>query len=134
MAFYKLENGNILSSAISVDGPGFMLHVDNHEGYTYPVHGWYWFDTDEQANAMLSTLTDMKAVSALQLCYSLVHFDLYDEVEAAVAQADRLTQIAWDRASVFHRNSPTLMKMAQTLNITNEQLDEIFTYAATVVV
>jgi hypothetical protein len=47
--FYKLDGEMVLH------GPNFVLHAayelrketkDNHE---YPVDGWYWFDTDEEA-------------------------------------------------------------------------------------
>lgn len=47
--FYKLD-GELLSSSF-VSGPSFDLVADAHEDYTYPVDGWYWFDTPEEANA-----------------------------------------------------------------------------------
>ncbi len=46
--FYKLDG-------ILLYGPNFVLNKDyelkkeNHENYSYPLDGWYWFDNEEQA-------------------------------------------------------------------------------------
>lgn len=52
--FYKLEESQLLLYApntvmfpISIDH--LSLERNEHENYTYPVHGWYWFDTEEEA-------------------------------------------------------------------------------------
>jgi len=34
-----------------VYGPGFELHRDLKDTYTYPVNGWIWFDSAEVAAA-----------------------------------------------------------------------------------
>lgn len=48
--FYKLEDGNWLSWAKNlVSGPSFQLSRVDHEKYTYPIEGWYWFDSEENA-------------------------------------------------------------------------------------
>lgn len=47
--FYKREYDNILH------GPNFVLNMDyelrseTHNQHTYPVDGWYWFDSDVEA-------------------------------------------------------------------------------------
>lgn len=47
--FYKNDNGILLY------GPNFVLNVDyelHRETYTtaeYPVDGWYWFDSEDEA-------------------------------------------------------------------------------------
>jgi hypothetical protein len=50
MAFYKLEN-DIVESAECVSGTGFDLNTVSKDEYTYPVAGWWWFDTDVDASA-----------------------------------------------------------------------------------
>lgn len=47
--FYKHIQGRLLY------GPNFVLNADytlersTHETHTYPVDGWYWFETEEEA-------------------------------------------------------------------------------------
>lgn len=48
--FYKVDGDLIY-------GPNFVLHADyelrkeTKDEHTYPVDGWYWFDTEEEARA-----------------------------------------------------------------------------------
>jgi hypothetical protein len=46
--FYKLD-GTLLYGHWAVYGPNFTLLRELHETYTYPVDGWYWFDTEAEA-------------------------------------------------------------------------------------
>jgi hypothetical protein len=32
-----------------VEAPDYILNACDKDTYTYPIHGWYWFDTLEQA-------------------------------------------------------------------------------------
>jgi hypothetical protein len=47
--FYKDDEGNLLFAPNGVTGPTYDLQPINHEAYTYPVEGWYWFDTEAEA-------------------------------------------------------------------------------------
>ena len=53
--FYKLD----IDGVTVLHGPNFVLHAnyslykEQKDTYTYPVDGWYWFDTEEEANATL---------------------------------------------------------------------------------
>lgn len=48
--FYKLEEESVLLFA-----PNGVMHQDydllreNYKQYEYPINGWYWFDSEEQA-------------------------------------------------------------------------------------
>jgi len=52
--FYKLEGTNLIF------GPNFVLNKDyelrssSKDTYTYPVDGWYWFDSLEEACTFLN--------------------------------------------------------------------------------
>lgn len=50
MAFYKLENGEIEVAETCIAGLDLDLHYLQKDTYTYPVQGWYWFDTIEEAH------------------------------------------------------------------------------------
>lgn len=47
--FYKNNFGELLYGPTFVSGPGFDINLENKDTYTYPVQGWYWFDTLDQA-------------------------------------------------------------------------------------
>lgn len=49
MAFYYNDNGNLLTAPNFVAFATFELDAELHTTYTYPIEGWYWFDTEEQA-------------------------------------------------------------------------------------
>lgn len=53
-------------------------------------------------------------------------------VEAAIALADPLVQIAWADAQQFERSSAAIAAMAAALGMTDEQVDELFRLAATI--
>lgn len=45
--FYKFEE-NELQSANSIIGE-YFLFLEEKDNYEYPIYGWYWFDSDDQA-------------------------------------------------------------------------------------
>jgi hypothetical protein len=49
--FYKFTGVELHYGATAVHAPNFTLLAADHETYTYPVEGWYWFDTTEDAEA-----------------------------------------------------------------------------------
>jgi hypothetical protein len=51
---------------------------------------------------------------------------LLDDVDTAVAAADRVTQIEWEYATEVHRSWPTLTTLATVLGLSNETLDGLF--------
>lgn len=53
--FYKLEDGatELLHAPAIVAGPTYTLIADTHAQYEYPVDGWYWFESREEAEVLL---------------------------------------------------------------------------------
>lgn len=49
MSFYKIDDGVLLEGPNFVYGPTFTLLKEDKDTYTYPVDGWIWFDTEEEA-------------------------------------------------------------------------------------
>ena len=72
------------------------------------------------------------SVTAFQARAALLAAGLLDDVEAAVAAADRLTQTAWEYALAFERTSPTIAALAAAIGLTDQQLDDLFRVAATI--
>lgn len=50
MAFYKLD-GELLEAPTAIESMDFALYAEFYEQYSYPVFGWYWFNTREEALA-----------------------------------------------------------------------------------
>lgn len=56
MPFYKKENDELLVGH-HIDGPAFSLNAESRTEYKYPVQGWYWFDTLDEAMTSMSSLS-----------------------------------------------------------------------------
>jgi hypothetical protein len=47
--FYRLDDGVLLYAPNAVMGADLELLRSEHASYTYPILGWYWFDTEAAA-------------------------------------------------------------------------------------
>jgi hypothetical protein len=49
--FYKNDGGEVLHGPNFVWGPYGSYHLvkEDKDTYTYPIDGWYWFDSMEEA-------------------------------------------------------------------------------------
>jgi hypothetical protein len=72
------------------------------------------------------------SVSPAQARLALHGAGLLAQVEAIVAGADVVTQIAWNSASTIERASPTVAALSAALGLTDAQLDDLFTAAAAI--
>lgn len=50
MAFYKNDNGSLLIGENFVYSPIVTLTKETKDNFDYPQDGWYWFDTEDEAN------------------------------------------------------------------------------------
>lgn len=72
-----------------------------------------------------------QSVSRFQARAALHLAGLLTTVESAIANSgNAIAQIAWADAVQFERNSPTIVALASTLNLTNAQIDDLFRNAA----
>lgn len=72
-----------------------------------------------------------KVVSRAQFILALLDMGLLDDVEAAIAQADRATQINYQERLEFERGYPLIATMAAVLGKTDAEIDALFVLAAT---
>lgn len=70
------------------------------------------------------------AVSPFQAKAALLNAGLLASVEAAIAQASPVAQLAWTDAVEFRRDSATVATMAQALGLSSSAVDDLFRYAA----
>lgn len=84
---------------------------------------------DEIAAAMLLPLVPA-VVSMRQARLALLTAGLLDQVDAAVAAADKATQITWEFATEVHRASPFIAAIGAGLGLTDAAIDKLFAAAA----
>lgn len=72
-----------------------------------------------------------QVVSRAQFILALLQLDLLDDVESAIAQADRATQINYSERLEFERGHPLIETMAAVLGKTDAEIDALFVLAAT---
>lgn len=61
MAFYFKHGKELLEAPERVQGIDYELLAGQHESYVYPVDGWHWFNTEEQARAFFLKPPDVNA-------------------------------------------------------------------------
>ena len=136
MSFYKKDNDDLLSAPNSVTGPNFELLSENKDTYTYPVDGWYWFDTLDAAMAGIpKNITPATTVSMRQARLALLQAGLLSQVNEYIAAMPGSTgdaaRIEWEYAVDVPRNGTLLMALAPILGFTDPQIDSLFVLADT---
>ena len=56
--FYKLHDGVLLFNSQCVLAPGVFIEREHYEIYKYPIDGWFWFNSQEEANAFFKLTED----------------------------------------------------------------------------
>ena len=152
--FYKVNDTTLLFAKNSVLGPSISITRTDKDTYEYPVDGWHWFDTLEEAvsffNLNIEDYTEQEqkietpvfiptpepsiTVTAYQAKMALEAAGLYTTVDEYVrASNNNQLVIAWDNATVFERNSPFIQSFGPELGLTDEEINTLFTEASKVV-
>jgi len=71
-----------------------------------------------------------RKVTMRQARLALLGAGLLDAVDAAVAKADRATQIDWEFAATVERGSPTVNALAAALKLSSKAQDSLFSEAS----
>ncbi|MBG23760.1 MAG: hypothetical protein CMF22_10595 [Idiomarinaceae bacterium] len=90
------------------------------------------FKTKQEIEAeRLVNWREFAQVSAFQARAALNSAGLRDQVETLMndPNTDQTVKDAWEYATTFKRNSPTVLALANDLGLTDEQLDDLFTQA-----
>ena len=75
-----------------------------------------------------------QVVSRFQARAALAMVGLLTSVENAIASSNNIiAQLAWADAVQFERNSPTIAAMASALDLTEEQVDDLFRTASKII-
>ena len=125
------------------DGQIVMLDTAfTREDMQYPADWLRKMTPDERAEWGLTELPEPEApntpappfvpqvVTPLQARRAINAAGLRTAIEAAVAAADQDTKDAWEYATEIRRDNPIIAAMAASLNLTGEQIDDLFRAAA----
>jgi hypothetical protein len=95
---------------------------------------WTWDGTQLVAPPIVVIpAPQVTQVTPRQARLALYIYGLLDQVEALIETQGGTTKITWEYATVFDRNDPTIIALSAAITppLSSEQLDELFTLAAT---
>lgn len=123
MKYYKHSNtGKVF--AFNDDGSQDHLISD----YMIPMN-----EEEIGSHIARSKADAIESVSRLQALAALYQANLLESVELIVSESDKLTQLAWENAQEFRRDSPILKSLASSLDLTDGELDSLFKTASQIV-
>lgn len=101
----------------------------------HPVPPGYVQISDQQAAALSQPKTPITEVSMRQARLALLQTGLLSQVQGAIdaleSPAKEAAQIEWEYATGVERNSQLVQILSPALELTEQQLDDLFTLAAT---
>lgn len=129
--FYRLTDEGNLDHAGVISAPDYELSVETKDNFTYPKDGWYWFDTETAAKIHLGLATQV--VSMRQARLALLRTGLLTDVNNALSSlegnAGEEARITWEYATEVVRSDALVLSLAQALNWTDTQIDNLFDLA-----
>jgi hypothetical protein len=126
--FYKKDGENLLQGAM-VSMPELTLTADNQAQHTYPINGWYWFDTLDDAINFYASKSDVTSITPRQARLKLLELGLLDALENTI-KTNRAWEIEWEYATSVKRDSPLISAVASVVGLTGEQIDTLFDEAS----
>jgi len=136
--FYKINsNGGLMYAPNYVYNANFHLTKEDENKETMEeTDGWKWFNTDCDAYTYFKITPESNPWSAtpLQAKIALNNAGILDQIETYLATEDKNTQLAWQSASEFRRDSVLLKTIAGKLNLSNEDLENLFIAAKEITV
>lgn len=124
--YYVDINGNYLGGFDGAEPPQGAIEVSNP-----PENGNDTWNGNTWVENFVARRKAMLPLSAKQVRKVLTRFNLRATVENAIAQADQDTKDEYYESNEFERDNPVLLGMAQSLGMTDEQLDQMFALGVT---
>lgn len=126
--FYKKDQEQVLSAAY-VDGPGYTLIDENHDEYVFPIDGWIWANTVDDAITYFAN-TGKRTITLRQCKLALLNAgklqDVVNAINSLPEPQKSAAQIEFEYANEVERSSPLLTTIASAIGLTEEELDQLF--------
>lgn len=134
MPFFKRVGDELLTAPNFVYGPGFELHAEFKDEYTYPVDGWVWADSLDEAMSHPQLRQSVTSITMRQARLALLQAGLLGSVEAAIAALPEPNQsaarIEWEYSNEVQRHNGFVSELAPLLGLSESALDALFMSAA----
>ena len=142
--YYK-RNGDAIQSANGVHSPEYSLTAETHADHAYPVDGWYWFDSLDEALDKFPRAAATQSVLAWQARYLLATMpavtagplasvpgeNLLDQIDAFAGQALVAPDLEKFRgATTWQRTDPMLVQLSALAGMDAAAIDAWFEAAA----
>jgi hypothetical protein len=129
---------NETSTSVIIGGTSIPWDAENSQPLDYLCEAGRIYQTALNAAGMTEpdpyvSISHPKAesVSPRQARLALLAAGILDQVEKAIADSDRATQIAWDFTTEISRDDPGVASIGSALKLTPDQIDVLFQYAST---
>lgn len=128
MKIAYVKDGVVVSETFTIDIEVGFPHVVINREILEPIESWYIEDgeikIDQQKLIEFSRKT-MPRLTPIEFDLKLAEFQLYDDVQSLIANNLQL-KIAYTRATFFSRTDPFIDQARIALNLTDEQVDEMW--------
>lgn len=122
--FYKADGTFLLYGPGPIYGPNFTLTRELKDTYTYPVEGWTWYESSQEAITALGLpiqgVNGSNVIKTAYLKAALAEIDKLDLVNSSVT--DPVLKTLWENATEIKRTDPDVIQIAQQLNIDLDSL------------
>lgn len=123
------KDGNVVTEILTQDVDINFPHILLDREILEPIESWYIEDGQikiDQQKLIEFNRQNMPTLSPIEFDVKLVDVGLYDQVQDLI-QSDIKLRITYTRAPFFSRLDPFITQASEALNLTAEQVDEIWT-------
>lgn len=129
--FYKSTGVEILYAPNYIQSPNYYITVNDKDSQSFPIDGWYYFDTKQEAESFFQLLPPVPSEIPLWAFRIVLRkMGMWTLIEQAIAQATPeealIVQEYLDYGNFIERNSPMLEKFAHGLGLGDDVIDGIF--------
>lgn len=122
---YKLTEGDWVIRVS--DNASIPNDLENRDRQEYED----WLTAGNTPEPYVAPVVVITSVTPRQARLALLSEGLLDEVQTLVDQAGGAAKITWEYATEINRNDPLIESLGQTLGLSETQIDNLFTQAAT---
>ena len=129
MKIAYIKDGNVVAETFTVDVEVDFHHVVIDREILEPIETWYIEDGEikiDQQKLITFNRQNMQTLTPIEFDIKLNNAGLYDTVQELIKDNFEL-RIAYNRATFFSRTDPFIDQARIALNLTDEQVDEMWT-------
>ena len=128
MKIAYVRDGNVVTETFVQDAEIDFAHVVIDREILEPIESWYIEDGEikiDQQKLIEFSHKNMPTLTPIEFDIKLVDAGLYEQVQSLI-KADIKLRIAYTRATFFSRTDPFIDQARIALNLTDEQVDEMW--------